>query len=146
MKITGTSNEPRISLTASRPELPSASWMSASTRPGVALLDRLHRFRVRAGDTRDTVAKALDDALQVHGDHRLVLDDQHVGRDLGGDLAPCRIDQLVDFGGVHAEYQGRLFTGEAFDGGQQKRLPGQRRDLLELAVERACGSGADSRS
>ena len=34
MKITGTSNSARMSLTASIPELSSASWMSASTRPG----------------------------------------------------------------------------------------------------------------
>lgn len=35
MKITGTSWRARMSLTASMPEEPSASWMSASTVPGV---------------------------------------------------------------------------------------------------------------
>src|SRR5271169_355956 len=34
MKMTGTSNEAKSSFTASRPELPSASWMSARIRPG----------------------------------------------------------------------------------------------------------------
>ncbi|MNN74071.1 hypothetical protein D3C81_1902340 [compost metagenome] len=34
MKITGTSNRFRMSLTASMPDEPSASWISAKTRPG----------------------------------------------------------------------------------------------------------------
>ena len=38
MKITGTSKELSRSLTASSPELPSASWMSARTNPGLYLL------------------------------------------------------------------------------------------------------------
>jgi len=35
------------------------------------------------------VAEALDERFQVHGDDRLILDDEDVGRDLLGDLA-CR--------------------------------------------------------
>src|SRR5216683_6568757 len=38
MKITGASNDASSSLTASRPELPSASWMSARISPGVFCL------------------------------------------------------------------------------------------------------------
>jgi len=38
MKITGTLEVFRISLTASMPELPSASWISASTMLGLVLL------------------------------------------------------------------------------------------------------------
>ena len=56
-----------------------------------------------ASDAHDAMAKTLDDALEVHGDHRLVLDDEHVGRHLRGDLAAGLIDQLLDLGLVEVE-------------------------------------------
>ncbi len=49
MKITGTSNDLSISFTASRPELPSASWMSARMMPGrLALASATASLWVRA--------------------------------------------------------------------------------------------------
>ena len=53
-----------------------------------------------AGDADDAMAEALDHTFEIHGDHRLVLDDEHVGRDLRGDLATGAIDQGVDLGRV----------------------------------------------
>ena len=96
MKITGTSKAFRRSLTASRPELPSASWISARIRPGRLVGGELHRFRARAGDAGHVVAEAFDERLEIHGDQRLVLDDQDVGRHVGGEFAPGLVDEFAN--------------------------------------------------
>ena len=59
--------------------------------------------------------KTLDDAFKVHGDHRLILDDEHVGRDLGGDLAASLIDQLFHLSLIETENGGDVGDREAFD-------------------------------
>ena len=38
--------------------------------------------------------KALDDAFEIHCDHRLIRDDEHVGRDLGSNLAAGLVDEV----------------------------------------------------
>ena len=74
-------------MTASRPELPSASWMSARIRPGRLLAGELHRLGAGAGDAGHVVAEPFDERLEIHRDQRLVLDDEDVGRHVGGELA-----------------------------------------------------------
>ncbi len=54
--------------------------MSARIILGVVLPVERDRLVVGAGDADDPVAEALDQLLDVHGDQRLVLDDQDVGR------------------------------------------------------------------
>ena len=89
---TGTEKLSRISLTASRPELPSASRMSAITSPGL-LSRRLHAsWWVRAIEV--TRWPRPCSILEVERDQRLVLDDQHVRRDLAADFGSPR-QQLV---------------------------------------------------
>ena len=63
---------------------------------------------MRAGDAVDPMAERLDQALDVHGDQRLVLDDEHVGRDLLGDLAAGLVDELRDLGLRFAQDVGDL--------------------------------------
>ena len=101
---------------------------------------------MRAGDAGDAVAEALDDAFEVHGDHRLVLDDEHVGRDLRRDLAAGEIDQLIDLGDVDIEDLRRLGRRETFHGAEQKGLARQRRDRFELAVDRGRGGAPAPRA
>ena len=96
MKITGTENSARMSLTASMP------------RTVVGQLDvgehqarrRLARLRDRLvagdGDAGDIVAEIANDRLDIHRDDRLVLDDQHVGVGLALDLGQRLGDQAVD--------------------------------------------------
>ena len=105
------------------------------------LIDGLDGFGVGARHTGDAVAKALDDAFEVHGDHRLVLDNEHVGRNLRGDFAASNIDQRVNLGHVAVENLPRLGGGKAFHRAEQKSLARNRRYRLELAVDRRCGAG-----
>ena len=131
--MTGAEKEASISFTASRPELPSASWMSARIRPGCCFLTALHRLAVRAGDAVDLVAERLDQRFDVHGDERLVLDDEHVGRHLLGDLAAGLVDQLADLRLRLAEDLRDLGDGEFLHRHQQEGLPRQRRQRLQPA-------------
>src|SRR3546814_12743740 len=47
---------------------------------------RRHGGTAGSGDGGDLVAETLHDAFQIHGDDRLVLDDEHVGCGLAIDL------------------------------------------------------------
>ncbi len=82
MKITGTLEDFRISLTASIPELPSASLDVGEHHFRVRGLEERHRFLVGTGDARDAVTEILHHLLDVERDQRLVLDDHNVGCDL----------------------------------------------------------------
>src|SRR5690606_3798606 len=59
---------------------------------------RIDRFGAGGGDVDHRVAELGDQRLDVGGDHRLVLDDQHVGGELGVDLGLSLGDQLLDLG------------------------------------------------
>ena len=63
------------------------------------------------GDVDHVVAELPDQGLDVGGDHRLVLDDQHVGGQLGVDLGLGLGDQLLDLGEVGARGSGRPRRG-----------------------------------
>ena len=60
------------------------------------VLRQRDRIRMGARDADDVMAKILDEAFEIHRDERLVLDDEHVGRDLGGHLAAGGIGQVAD--------------------------------------------------
>ncbi len=89
-----------------------------------------------AGDAHDAMAEPFKDAFEVHGDHRLILDDEHVGRHLRRDLPPGLIDKAFNLVGITIENAGNVLVGKAFDRAEQKGLPRQRRDGFELAVGR----------
>ena len=105
--------------------------MSARIRPGRLLAGELHRLGARARDAGDVVAEALDQGLEVHGDQRLVLDDQDVGRHVGGELAPGLLDEIAHHRHVDREDRGDLLLGKALEAGEQEGLTRQRRDLAE---------------
>ena len=145
MKITGTSNSWSSSLTASIPELMSAKPDVGEDEPGTLRLGERNGFGVRAGDADYLVSEAFHQTLQIDRDHRLVLDDQHVGRDLGGQLAPGFIDQLAQLLDIHVENGGSVLLVESLKRDEQERLTGKRRYLAQMPVRRS-GSPARPQS
>ena len=97
MKITGTSKEFRMSLTASNPELPSASCMSAGTSPERSLA-HLECLIARSSHPDDAMAEFLHRTLEIEGYQSFVFEDEHVSGDLYGKLAACPFHQLVKNG------------------------------------------------
>jgi hypothetical protein len=91
------------------------------------------------------VTQALDDGFEIHGDHRLVLDDQHVGGHLCCDLAPGNVDQRVELGNIDAENLRRFGSGKALHRAEQEGLARQRSDGFELAIDHGCGGGRSFR-
>ena len=139
MKMTGTWNSLEMSLTASMPELSSASWMSARTRPGRrASACATASSRVTATPVT-VVAEVADDRLDIHGDDRLVLDDQDLGAGLALDLGEGLGDQPLDVVRRGADQIAGIFGREAFHRGQQQRLARQRRDPGEARLGDAFG-------
>ena len=88
------------------------------------------------------MAEALHQRFEIHGDEGLVLDDQDVGRDLGGQLAARFLDQRAQGGHVDVENAGSVVLGEALERHQQERLTGLRRDVGEpLSAGRSARRG-----
>src|SRR3546814_3875182 len=73
------------------------------------------------------VAETLHDAFQIHGDERLVLDDEHVGCGLAIDLGDRARQEAGDLLLVRFENGGSLVAREALHGGQQQGLARARR-------------------
>ena len=84
----------------------------------------------------DAVAEIQHQRLDVGRDNRLVLDDQHVGRELGLDVALGPGDQLPHVFGRFVEDLGRLVDREAFERGQQEGLPVTRRNAQDALGNR----------
>ena len=117
------------------PELPSAMLDIGQHEARPMALHRLHGLAVGAGDGCDIVSKA-DETFDVHGDDRLVLDDENVGRHLLGDLPADLVEQLIELADIDFEDGGGLVEAETLDGHQQERLTGAGRDLLERCTAR----------
>jgi hypothetical protein len=110
MKITGASNDASNSLTASNPELPSASWISARISPG--------RFFFVSAE--HAMTKPFHQRLELHRDEGVILDDQNVGGDLGRKLAARVLDQSAQLRHVDVEHASRIRLREAFERDQKK--------------------------
>ena len=82
--------------------------MSARIRPGACVGGELHRLGAGAGDADHVVAEALDQGFEIHGDQRLVLDDEDVGGHVGGELAAGLVDEVADRLHVDVEDARRL--------------------------------------
>ncbi len=102
--------------------------------PRFALLDALDRFLARARDAGHGVAEILHHRFDVECNDRLVLDDEHLGRNLLGDLAAGLIQQPLDGLGGRAEDRGDFLEGETLYGPQQERLARQRRNRAKIAL------------
>ena len=72
------------------------------------------------------MAKIAHDALEMHADDRLILDDQHIGAGLPGDIGQRRRHQLAHGLGIYIEQPGGILDSEALHGAEQQRLPRQR--------------------
>ena len=142
MKITGASSDPRISLTASNPELPSASWMSARIRPGLAFDRRANGFGMRARYRGDLVPQLFDKILKIQSNQRLILNDKHSCADLRGYSPPGLIDQIARFGLRTFEGLRNLFYFERLDCAQKEGDTGRDRDSAEVFARRGL-SAAD---
>ena len=79
----------------------------------------------------DAMSRILHDRLEVHGDQRLVLDDEHVRRHLRRNLAAGLGDQLAQPFDGNVEHEGRVALVEPLHCGQQKSLPAQRRQRID---------------
>ncbi len=84
----------------------------------------------------DIMAQILDQALQIHRDEGLILDDQHVGRDLGGQFATRLIGEPAGLGNIRAQNEAYFFLRKALKREQEEGLPRQRRDIREPAFGR----------
>ena len=89
-----------------------------------------------ARDADDVVAEAFDQRLDVHGDEGLVLDDEDVGRDFGGELAAGFLDQAAKRLQVAVQDFGGILFGEAFEGHQQEGLARPRRNVGQMLLGR----------
>ena len=124
MNTTGTSKVRNSSLTASRPEEPSASWISGENQAGLPVLGQCNGVGVGvgAGDADDVVAGILHQAFGIHRNEGLVLDDQHVGGDLRRHFASGGIGELAGLGDIDR---------------QDERHPGARREIRKVCVQNA---------
>ena len=114
MKTTGTSKVRNSSLTASRPELPSAKLNVGEDQAGPLVLGQRHRIGMGARDTDHVMAEVLHQALEIHRDEGLVLDDQHIGGDFRGHFASGRIGEPAGFRHIDVENEGDLFLRKTF--------------------------------
>ena len=94
------------------------------------------RLTAPARHSDHVVAEVLDDRLEIHGDDRLVLDDQDARGELMREIAGAAFEQGDETRGIDAHDRGRLALREALDGRQQKRLPDMRRQGGEVPIER----------
>ncbi len=136
MKITGTSNDAKKFVDRIEPGTAVGKLDVGEDQPGLLRLRQRQRLGVSARDADDIVAEAFDQRLDVHGDEGLVLDDEDVGGDLGGEFAAGFLDQTAQRRQVAVENFGRFLLGEAFERHQQEGLAGPRRDLGQVLLGR----------
>ena len=67
-------------------------------------------------------SKILDDAGNIERDYRLVLDDQHVGRDISGDVLERLVDMQASFIRAPLKDGRDLVDGETLKRGKEQRL------------------------
>src|SRR5271157_1953888 len=89
-----------------------------------------------AGDADYSVAQALNERLDIHGDEGFVLDDQDVGRDLGRELPPGFFDQTAQSGQIAVQNLRSVLLRKALERDQQESLARTRRDLRKVLFGR----------
>ena len=110
--------------------------MSARMIPGRLTLAERYRLFMGARDAEHAMAETFHQALEIERDEGLVLDDQHVGGDLGGELAAGILDQFAQLRHVDIEHLGGVVFRQPFQRDQQKGLARHRRDLREMPLDR----------
>ena len=87
-----------------------------------------------SGDTDHVVPQILHERLEIHRNECLVLDDQHVGGDLGRHFAAGGVREAARLGHVGAQNESDFFFREALQRQQQKGLARQRGDVGKPAL------------
>jgi len=136
MKITGTSNIPSSSLTASSPELLSARRISARIMPSrFALAKVIDSACVRAIPT--TRGRATRPGFPVPWRSSARLDDEDVGSDFDCHFTPGFVSQPAQFGDIHRKDLRRSLFREILQRKQKKCLARAWRDPLEMSLRPA---------
>ncbi len=99
-------------------------------------LGQRHRLFMRARDAEHPMAEAFHQAFEIERDEGLVLDDQHVGGDFGGELATGIVHQLAQLRYVDIQHLGGVVLRKPFQRDQQKGLARHRCDLGEMPFDR----------
>ena len=120
MKMTGTEKSPRIWLTTSRPELPSASRTSGEDKPRPFAPGGFVGFAMRARYANGAVSELRHQDLQAERYERLVFDDQDIGANLVRDLPARGIDQGGRLCDRTLQCIGHLGCREPFDRAKKK--------------------------
>ena len=139
MKITGTSNVFKQVVDRIEPGAAVGELDVGEDQPGLLLFGQRDRLGMGAGDAENAMTETLDQRFQLHRDEGVVLDDQHVGGDLGGKLAAGFLDQAAQGHDVDVQDAGRIRLGEPFERDQEERLPGQGGDAGQLLLARQRG-------
>ena len=136
MKITGTSNECEHLIDRVEPGAAVGELDVGEDDAGPLGFGERHGLAMGARDAEHAMAKTFDQRLEIERDEGLVLDDQHVGGDLGGELAAGFLDQRAQPRHVDVEHLGGVVFGEAFQRHQQERLARHGRDLRKMPLDR----------
>src|SRR5262245_43404701 len=96
---------------------------------------------MRPRDAEHTMTKTFYQPLEIERDERLILDDEHVGRDLRRELAARFLDQFAQRGSVDIQDLGGIVLGQPFQCDQKERLARLGRYLREMPLDRLSRSG-----
>ena len=132
MKITGTSNVFSRSLTASSAGAAIRKLNVGQDQPRLLFLGQGNGFGVCARHSQDTMAEALDQRFELHGDERVVFDYQHLGCNLRGELATGFLHQPPQCHHVDIKNARRVWFGKPFERNQKEGLARKRGYAREL--------------
>ena len=107
-------------------------------QPGRVFRDRRHGFLAGSGNPRHAMPQIGHQSLQIHGDNRLVLDNQDIGAQLGGDFVTRLLQQGIDLVLRSIQDLGDLLGLEAFLRAQQEGYLG--RGVMASSVRSAASA------
>ena len=138
MKITGTSNDAQHFVDRVEPGAAVGELNVGENDAGPLCFCERHRLGVGARDAEHPMAEAFHQSLEIERDEGLVLDDQHVGGDLGGEFAAGFLDQFAQLRRIDIQHLGGVVFRQPFKRDQQEGLARLRRNLGEMALDRLC--------
>ena len=98
------------------------------------LAGQFDRGGVGAGDAGDVMAHCLDDALQVHRDDHLILDDHDLAAQRLAHLVQGDLDQFLRLGSLDLHHAGDLVGAQLLDRAQQQCLARVWRQVAQMAL------------
>ena len=94
MKITGASKDAQQFVDGLEPRTAVGKLDVGQDQPRPLLLGQRHSLGVSARNAEHAMTQPLHKGLELHRDEGIILDDQHVGRDFGRQLAAGFLDQI----------------------------------------------------